>query len=221
MDNEGTTLEKVKGRNREEKFNALDDEKRERILNAARKEFAAKGYNNASTNEIVKEAGISKGALFHYFGSKQDLYKYLFENTAEILKKEFFAKIDLSKADIFQRLRQVLRIKLEMLLRHPASIDFMTKTFYENSEVSSYLEEKTKELTELSYGTIFKNIDTSKFREDVDIKKAMDVILWTSQSYSMAQKEKLNKFPEDKPDYQAMFDEMEEYFSLLQKTFYK
>ena len=48
-----------------EKFLKLDDEKRDRILNAAMKEFRY-GYVKASTDIIVKEAGISKGLLFHY-----------------------------------------------------------------------------------------------------------------------------------------------------------
>jgi AcrR family transcriptional regulator len=46
------------------KFLSLDREKQDRILNAAIKEFALKGYKNASTNEIVREAEISKGLLF-------------------------------------------------------------------------------------------------------------------------------------------------------------
>lgn len=53
------------------KFLNLNPEKQDRILNAALKEFAQKGYQNASTNEIVKEAGISKGLLFHYFNNKR------------------------------------------------------------------------------------------------------------------------------------------------------
>ena len=52
------------------------DEKQDRILNAAIKEFAQKGYDSASTNEIVKEAGISKGLLFHYFKIKSSYFSF-------------------------------------------------------------------------------------------------------------------------------------------------
>ena len=44
-------------------FNGLKAEKRQSILNAALGEFADKGYALASTNGIVRRAGISKGAL--------------------------------------------------------------------------------------------------------------------------------------------------------------
>ena len=56
------------------RFNKLPAEKRERILEAAAKEFAANGYDGASLNHILDEAGISKGAAYYYFDDKADLY---------------------------------------------------------------------------------------------------------------------------------------------------
>lgn len=46
---------------------------KEKILDSAFKVFLQKGFN-AGINEIIKEAGISKGALYHHFNSKNDLY---------------------------------------------------------------------------------------------------------------------------------------------------
>ena len=45
----------------------MDEEKKQKIINASIEEFS-KGYSLASTNEIVRKAGVSKGLLFHYFG---------------------------------------------------------------------------------------------------------------------------------------------------------
>lgn len=56
------------------RFNKLSEEKRERILEAAAREFAANGYDGASMNRILDEAGISKGAAYYYFDDKTDLY---------------------------------------------------------------------------------------------------------------------------------------------------
>ncbi|MBC1544812.1 macrodiolide transporter TimAB transcriptional regulator TimA [Listeria cossartiae] len=50
------------------------DEKRLKILEAAMEEFTEKGYQAASTNKICAKAGVSKGLIFHYFGSKEKLY---------------------------------------------------------------------------------------------------------------------------------------------------
>ena len=49
-----------------EKFFDLKKEKQDRMINAALKVFALNGYRHASTDDIVREAAISKGLLFHY-----------------------------------------------------------------------------------------------------------------------------------------------------------
>jgi AcrR family transcriptional regulator len=71
------------------RFNKLPADKRQRILEAAAKEFTANGYENASLNKILEEAGISKGAAYYYFDDKADLYTttllyYMAEVLAEI-----------------------------------------------------------------------------------------------------------------------------------------
>ena len=50
------------------------DEKRERLLAAAREVFAACGFSGATTAEIALRAGVSEGILFHHFGSKRELF---------------------------------------------------------------------------------------------------------------------------------------------------
>jgi AcrR family transcriptional regulator len=56
------------------RFDKLPKDKRERILEAAAKEFVAHGYEGASMNRMLAEAGISKGAAYYYFDDKADLY---------------------------------------------------------------------------------------------------------------------------------------------------
>ncbi len=56
------------------RFKKLPAEKRDRILEAAAKEFTAHGYEGASMNKMLDDAGISKGAAYYYFDDKADLY---------------------------------------------------------------------------------------------------------------------------------------------------
>ena len=48
----------------------LQKQRKEALLNAALKEFAEVGYEQASTNRIARDAGISKPLMFHYVGNK-------------------------------------------------------------------------------------------------------------------------------------------------------
>ena len=53
---------------------AYREKTRNEIVLAAEKVFARKGYNGASMDDIVEESGLSKGALYGYFKSKEDLF---------------------------------------------------------------------------------------------------------------------------------------------------
>ena len=46
---------------------------RERIIDVALEEFAQNGYKATSTNVICKKAEVSKGILYHYYGTKENL----------------------------------------------------------------------------------------------------------------------------------------------------
>jgi len=55
------------------------EETRTRILDAAIKHFAIHGYNATSVDEICTEAGVSKGAFYHHFPTKQAIFLALLE----------------------------------------------------------------------------------------------------------------------------------------------
>ena len=61
------------------KFERLEEPRKTQLINAALKEFAAKGYDDASTNIIAKESGLSKSLLFHYVNSKRELFLLLYD----------------------------------------------------------------------------------------------------------------------------------------------
>ena len=59
-----------------EMFFRLPEEKQQRIINAGIEVFSNHEYKRASTDEIARKAGISKGLLFHYFHNKKSFYLY-------------------------------------------------------------------------------------------------------------------------------------------------
>lgn len=54
--------------------NETDTAKRQQILDGARRCFLAQGFDGASMNDIVNEAGVSKGTVYAYFPSKEKLF---------------------------------------------------------------------------------------------------------------------------------------------------
>lgn len=204
------------------KFFNLDKKKQDRIINAAMQEFAQKGYVLASTNEIVKEAGISKGLLFHYFQNKKLLFLFLFDHCIEIITDEFYKKVDLLEPDFFTRIRKSVLIKMELLVQYPDIFKFIEAAYLDESkEIKVEVEQKAKELTEINIGKIYEGIDLSKFRDDIDIQKILKIITWTFEKLSDEELLKAKLTPEHEINYKKIQIEAEEYFEILTRLFYK
>ena len=84
-----------------EKFFDLKKEKQDRMINAALKIFGLNGYEHASTDEIVREAGISKGLLFHYFISKLGLYTFVYDYSVRYMILELGTGVAAEETDLF------------------------------------------------------------------------------------------------------------------------
>jgi AcrR family transcriptional regulator len=56
-----------------------DSAKRQQIIDGARRMFLAQGFDAASMNEIARQAGVSKGTLYVYFKSKEELFEAIVE----------------------------------------------------------------------------------------------------------------------------------------------
>lgn len=204
------------------KFLNLEKEKQDRIINAALKEFSQKGYDNASTNVIVREAGISKGLLFHYFKNKKQLFLFLYDYCVELTVGELFSKIDLEEKDFFIRLRQVLTVKMGLLKKYPEMIKFFEVAFIDNSsEIKDDLNNKNKEIMASSYSRVFENIDMSKFKENMDIKKVINIITWTFEGISNSEIAKIKLSSSKQIDYDKSFAEADIYIEMLKNWFYK
>jgi AcrR family transcriptional regulator len=115
-----------------EKFFDLNREKQDRMINAALRIFAENGYRHASTDIIVKEAGISKGLLFHYFTSKMGLFSFLFDYSIRYMLFEYDRLISAKETDYFTIRREMERAKLNVLRSYPYMNEFIEKSLQEN-----------------------------------------------------------------------------------------
>ena len=67
-------------------FLNLSEDKKNKIINAAKKEFARVPIEEASIKNIVEEAEIARGSFYQYFESKADLLKYILNSKAKNLE---------------------------------------------------------------------------------------------------------------------------------------
>lgn len=85
-----------------ETFLKLSNEKQQKVLDAAKKEFARVPIENVSIKNIVEDADIARGSFYQYFESKEDLLVYLLKEKAEQVSNKVKEKIQETDGDLFE-----------------------------------------------------------------------------------------------------------------------
>ena len=206
-----------------ELFESLPEEKKKRIIDACIEEFADKGYEKASTNAIVKRAGVSKGILFHYFGSKKNVFLYVVDYTMDYSLKKYYALSAERPSDIFERMVWASLFKIKMLHEDPLIFKLFFNAFINiPDELKKELGDRHAKLNKEHMPSFFEGIDTSKFRSDIDPNKAIEIVMLFLDGLSQKY---INKFKGHTADeilgsMSELMDEFNEYFNILRGGIY-
>lgn len=199
-----------------EKFFNLPVEKQTSILDAALMAFGSNGYKKASISDIAVAAGVSKAMIFHYFGTKKDLYLYLVNYCGETIAGEIAQQFDNSVTDFFDRIIQASRIELAVIRKHPGIILFLKSMYFEeNQEVAEDIKKTLSKGDGLRNKLAFEGMDTTKFKDHIDIAMVMKMLYWMTDGFMNA----IKGTPE-----QAFDDDCNEFFDcmlLMKNSFYK
>jgi len=203
------------------KFEKLEEGKRNRIVNAAMKEFRY-GYKKATMDIVVKDAGISKGLLFHYFGTKEQLYAYLIRLSSGMIRKDYFDMMNLGNRDILESFWQMALLKKDIVDQHPFLYDFVYSLYtyrsdLPNEEMETLFEERQKAV----YEELYSHCDTGLFRDDIDPKKAIDIINLTMDGVIDNEEKSISSSGWDEHEYERFLDTLREYIDIFRTCFYK
>jgi len=205
-------------------FDKLTEEKKNNIIHACISEFASHGYLNASTNSIVKKAGISKGALFNYFGNKKKLYFYMVDmaiNRFIELGKQDTTPLS---SDLFERLKERGLKKLKMATREPLLYAMIYNTFVNLPDnLKNEITSKYAWMHERSNDNLLEDLDVSLFRESINPEKAIEIVQLFLEGYFQ---KKMSTFKNMTPEesllyYDQMNEECNAYFEEFKIMFYK
>ena len=214
-------MEKDTKPNNIEKFLKLESEKQGRILNAAMKEFQY-GYKKASTDIIVKEAGISKGLLFHYFGTKEQLLFFLLDYAAGLVQRDFHDMLNRNNQDILEAFWQRALLKRDLTSQYPFLYEFLNGVFahWEDTpggeETMASFEAAQRDFNESFYA----ECNLALFREDIDYKTAISVIMVTMDGV-FEQEDANTTAGKDSESYERFLETLRSYVDLFRQCFYK
>jgi AcrR family transcriptional regulator len=138
----------------------LPAEKREKIIVACLAEFGARDFEKAALDRIVEAAGISKGGLYEYISSKEELYLFVVELSYTRLYNYLHASFEregrpeprILPEDLLERFAVVSRAAIDFYVEHPEMIGIIARTSHIDE---SALAEKARAIFDEHFSSIF------------------------------------------------------------------
>ncbi|MCM3086958.1 TetR/AcrR family transcriptional regulator [Bhargavaea ginsengi] len=203
-----------------ESFRRLESNRQQEILKAAMQEFAENGFGKASTNRIVKNAGMSKGMLYYYFINKEDLFLDCIGYALEHMEQSLEDWIGTGKEGFIERMARIAESKRIYFRQHPEISAFAAVIFL-SPEVPPFFKERLEALMEEGTRKMFDGLDLSRFRGDLPPETLMRLVQWTFDGYAREAEERMRAEGVDTKDMDRYWDEFDMYLEAMKTIYYK
>jgi TetR/AcrR family fatty acid metabolism transcriptional regulator len=152
-------------------------EKRIRILDAALKIFASRGFYNAKVSEVAKEAGVADGTIYLYFESKDALLIALFEDRMQRIIARANDELARSEGTVLDKIRQAIALHLSLVLDDPDLAEFITVELRQSGKfVKEYDNPKFTEYLRIFRDLILAGQEQGLIRRTVDARLVVRAI---------------------------------------------
>jgi AcrR family transcriptional regulator len=150
----------------------VSDERKNQIINAAESVFTEKGFDQARMDDIAEETGLSKGTLYLYFKSKDDLIIAILDRMFqyEFRQVESLSLSEMNAVDAIWKVTDVLTrdiLRLQRLI--PIVYQFLALAF-RNKYVQLVLKKYINRYVDLLIPIIQRGVDSGEFR-DVEVRE--------------------------------------------------
>ena len=163
----------------------MSDARYDAIMGAAIEEFGRHDYKSASTEEIARKAGISKGALFFHYRNKGQLFvkaaDWLMDKTTAAVLDEGYYAID----DFFEVLLYAGSKKnMAFLDRFPWALSFSVRAFYpDHRDIRESMAKWMQDHIEGMFDRYFGHVNFAKFRDGVDPRHVLNMLVWMADGW--------------------------------------
>lgn len=150
-----------------ERFHKLIENKKKAIRQAVIDEFSRVPFEKASINQMIQNAGISRGSFYTYFEDKKDVLTYIFSDSIEKLKEVWVEQLEKNHGDIWDSAESLLDY---MIVHTKASNMFhMMNNLGFSHDMEAIFQSANKNAPGGDYGrhvigSIFEKTDTSNMK---------------------------------------------------------
>lgn len=196
----------------------LDKTKRDKIQQASLEEFAEHGYEKASTDRISQRAEVSKGLIFHYFGSKSKLYMITINSCINEMLEDF-KNVDIDNNDFKSTIKLLLELKYRYFADNPLKYKLIVNGFHNSpKELKEELVKKYHDLMEIGLNIFTDIIKKLPLKKDVSIEGVVTVIAAIQNTLLSKY---LSIFTDDTVSFEKYYNKVaDEFISLLNIVMY-
>jgi AcrR family transcriptional regulator len=160
-----------------ETFDNLSEKKRQRVIKACIEEFGEHGYDSSSMDGIIKRAGISKGGLYEYVSSKEELFLFIVDYTYaslyNYLKERVKSEVKTLPSDLLLRLRLVSELAIDFYIDNPEFIYLIVRTStLANEDIASDIQD----IFRAHFMELFGDADVTRLRYPKE--QILELAMW-------------------------------------------
>jgi len=144
-------------------------ETRDRIIASAVELFEKKGYHSTTIQEIGEKAGVSKGAVFHYFSSKNEILFLIHEKFINVILNRAENVLKRSDLGTAEKLRELIVNLVELIAEYkPYVVVFFQEFKYVEQERLPLIKEKRDRCEQIYRRVLEQGMSAGEFRKDLD-----------------------------------------------------
>lgn len=204
---------------------AKDPEKEHRILASATVAFAEKGYRKSRVEEIAKAADVSKGLVFKYYQTKENLYLQTLKVAADRVMSAVDYNVWQESEDLVQMVVNATRYKISLQLKYPTEFKLLITALTQSSQlpkaVGEYVNGAFITNTDLQKEMLTPVIQRQKLKPGVKIDDVYEMIQWIETGFYQKIQSYLQSHPDITviEDMDELIDQMTRYFSIFEHGF--
>lgn len=144
----------------------MAENKRENIIDAARKVFSQYGFAKTTMDEIAQAAHKGKSSIYYYFTSKEEIFEAVVKTEANILKEEILAKIEATD-DPLEKIKYYIISRMNGIKKLGNFYNAMQNDFLDHLQ---FIENARKEYDQMEFDVICDILKEGNKKEVFDIQ---------------------------------------------------
>lgn len=149
-------------------MNEQTTSKEQAILQAAEREFFAKGFDGARTTSIAAAAGVTHAMLHYYFRTKENLFERILGEKIQLMAQSVLTAFGNPDLPLLERIREGISRHFDFVVANPDLPRFIIQEIHSNPARYDLMREKVQSVVTMLVGSVQHEVDSLADRGEIE-----------------------------------------------------